>query len=69
MQCILEQFGINPMAVCDLQKFHHAAPQILAYGDDFLLAVIRNSLERGIREGLYRNNLNVDIISRFRLQS
>jgi len=71
MQCILEQFRhINPMVVYDLQKFHHTAyHKFLAYKNDFLLTVIRNNLERGIREGLYRNELNVDILSRFRLQS
>lgn len=71
MNGIVEQFRhINPMVIYDLQKFHHTAyHKFQIYKNDFLLSTIRTNLERGIQEGLYRSELNVDIISRFRLQS
>jgi hypothetical protein len=35
----------------------------------FLLEIIRTNLAKGIREGLYRPDLNVDVLSKFRLES
>jgi len=71
MKGLVEQFRhINPMVMYDLQKFHHTAYQkFLAYKNDFLLRIIRDNLERGLKEGLYRDDFSIDIISRFRLQS
>ena len=71
MESIVDQFRhINPMLIYDLQKFHYSAYQkFLIYKNDFLLRVIRDNLERGIHEGLYRKEINVDVVSKFRLQS
>jgi len=35
----------------------------------FLLEIIINNLEKGVKEGLYRENIKIDILSRFRLES
>lgn len=71
MEHILEQFrNMNPMVLYDLQKFHFASFQkFLKYKNEFLFDVIRKNLERGIREELYRPEINVDVISRFRLET
>jgi TetR/AcrR family transcriptional regulator, cholesterol catabolism regulator len=71
MEMIQEQFrNMNPMILYDLQKFHIGAFQKLAaHKNEFLLSIIRNNIEKGISEGLYRKDINVDILSKFRLES
>src|SRR5687767_7722407 len=71
MEHILEQFrDMNPMVLYDLQKFHFASFQkFLKYKNEFLYDVIRKNLERGIKEELFRPEINVEIISRFRLET
>lgn len=71
MEQILDQFrNMNPMVLYDLQKFHFRSFQkFLKYKNEFLYDVIRKNLERGINEALYRPELNVDIISKFRLET
>ena len=71
MDMIQEQFrNLNPIVVHDLQKFHHRAFQKLAtHKQHYLLDIIRKNLVRGMEEGLYRAEINVDIIARYRLES
>ena len=71
MEYIVEQFrNMNPMVLYDLQKFHFASFQkFLKYKNEFLFDIIRKNLERGIREELFRPEINIDIISRFRLET
>lgn len=68
---LLEQFrNMNPMLIYDLEKFHFRGFQkFMDHKNKFLLQVIRKNMERGLAEGLYRDDLNVEIISRFRLES
>jgi AcrR family transcriptional regulator len=71
MEHIIDQFrDMNPMVLYDLQKFHFTAFQkFLKYKNEFLFDVIKKNIERGIKEELFRPEINVDIISRFRLES
>jgi AcrR family transcriptional regulator len=71
MELIAEQFrNMNPMVLYDLQKFHFASFQkFLKYKNEFLLEVVRKNMERGIKEELFRPEINVDILSRFRLET
>jgi AcrR family transcriptional regulator len=71
MEMIQEQFrNMNPMIMYDLQKFHIGANQKFAsHKNEFLLSIIRNNIEKGISEGLYRKDIEVDILSKFRLES
>ena len=71
MEMIQEQFrNMNPMILYDLQKFHISAFQKLtAHKNEFLLSIIRKNIDKGIAEGLYRKDLNADILSKFRLES
>jgi TetR/AcrR family transcriptional regulator, cholesterol catabolism regulator len=71
MDHIVEQFrNMNPMVIYDLQKFHHNAFQkFLKYKNEFLLDVIRKNMERGIKEELFRPEINVDVLSKFRLET
>jgi len=71
MEMIQEQFrNMNPMILYDLQKFHiRAFQKLTAHKNEFLLSIIRKNIEKGITEGLYRKDISVDILSRFRLES
>lgn len=71
MERIIEQFrNMNPMILYDLQKFHFDAFQkFLKYKNDFLGDVIRKNIDRGIREELFRPEINTDILAKFRLES
>ncbi|SIO50195.1 DNA-binding transcriptional regulator, AcrR family [Chitinophaga niabensis] len=62
--------NMNPVAMMDLQKFHAKAYQIFEqHKDVFMLQMVRQNLERGIREELYRPDLDLEILSRFRTAS
>jgi TetR/AcrR family transcriptional regulator, cholesterol catabolism regulator len=71
MEQIAEQFrNMNPMVLYDLEKFHIASFQkFLKHKNEFLLEVIRKNIERGIQEELFRSEINVDMMSKFRLES
>lgn len=54
--------------VFELQKYHRDAWDLLQeYQRGFMYKVVRNNLERGIREGFYRNDFDVDITAKLHL--
>jgi TetR/AcrR family transcriptional regulator, cholesterol catabolism regulator len=71
MEHIMEEFkNMNPMLVYDLEKFHYKAYQRFKnYKDKFLLQIIRNNIEWGIKDELYRADLNIDVLSKYRIES
>lgn len=71
MDRILDHFSdLNPMLLYDLHKFHfNSFKKFKENKDTFLLEVIRKNILRGINEGLYRPDLNVEVLSRYRLES
>jgi AcrR family transcriptional regulator len=71
MEHIMEEFrNMNPMLLYDLEKFHFKAYQRFKdYKDKFLLQIIRNNIEWGIKDELYRADLNIDVLSKFRIES
>ena len=68
---VIEQLGnLNPMVLYDLEKFHVRAYQrFMEHKNKFLLQIIRQNLEWGIKEELYRSDIDVDILSKFRLEA
>lgn len=61
---------MNPAVIFDLEKYHTGA--FNKYNDHknrFLFNVIVTNLNRGKEEGLYRKEINVNLIARFRLAS
>jgi AcrR family transcriptional regulator len=68
---IVTQFGkMNPVIIYDLEKFHVRSYQrFMEHKNKFLLQTIHHNLEWGIKEGLYRPEINVDVLSKFRLES
>lgn len=62
--------NMNPVVMMDLQKYHAKAFQLFEqHREVFMLQMIRRNLERGIREGLFREDLDLDILSHFRAAS
>lgn len=62
--------NLNPIVLHDLQKFHGKAYQrIVDHKELFLLNVIRENIKRGMKEGFYREDLQVEILSRYRMES
>ncbi|MFM7838077.1 MAG: TetR/AcrR family transcriptional regulator [Chitinophagaceae bacterium] len=71
MKLSLEQIrNMNPVALHDLQKFHVGPYQrIKQHNQEFLLHLIAANIDRGKQEGLYRKEVNAEVLSRFRLES
>ncbi len=62
--------SMNTSLVYDLEKYHPKAFKKLSkYKDEFLYDIIKDNLERGIQEELYKETINIEILTRFRLAS
>lgn len=60
--------NMNPIILFDLQKFHVKAYQVFQdYMNNNLQKTVRQNLERGIREGLYRSDFDINIMTQYRL--
>jgi AcrR family transcriptional regulator len=58
----------HPSVFYDLQKYYPAAWSLFhAHKNKYMLAQIEQNLHRGIAEGLYRADLDVDVLARLRL--
>ena len=67
----MEQFSnINPMVLHDLEKFHFKAFQrFKEHKDKFLYKVVKDNIEWGKKEGYYREDVNTEVLTRFRIES
>lgn len=62
--------GMNTSLVYDLEKYHPKAFKKLSeYRDKFLYNLIKDNIERGINEEIYRPDVHVEILTKFRLAS
>lgn len=62
--------NMNPSIVFDLEKYHPDVSKKLQHHKQvFMYQVIKQNLERGIKEELYRAEINVDVLTRFRIES
>jgi len=61
---------INPMAIFELQRFfsesYKVFKEMLMERD---VQQMRNNILQGMKEGLYREDLNADLLARYRLES
>jgi AcrR family transcriptional regulator len=61
---------MNPNAMMELDKHFPSAFEIIKnHKDEFLFSLIKQNLMKGIEEGFYRNDLDIDILSKFRLET
>ena len=61
---------INPMAIFEMQRFfpeaYNTFREQLSIRD---VAMIRENIEQGIKEGIYREGLNADLLARYRVET
>ncbi len=71
MQSVGERLAtMNPVTLFDLSKFHRRAfDKFVTYKNEFILRMVKANLLRGIDEGLYRPDIDIEILSRYRLES
>ncbi len=71
MEMMTEMFKtMNPSILFDMQKYHPVAYQrFQKHRNDYLYNVCRQNLERGIEEGLYRPEINIEIMARYRVET
>ncbi|MBK6634242.1 MAG: TetR/AcrR family transcriptional regulator [Chitinophagaceae bacterium] len=61
---------MNPSILFDMQKYHQAAfMKFQKHRNEYLYNVCRQNLERGIREELFRPEINVEIMARYRVET
>jgi len=61
---------MNPNSMMELEKhFSNAFDMIKNHKDEFLFSLIKQNLMKGLEEGCYRKDLDIDIISKFRLET
>ena len=59
---------MNPSVMFDLEKYHPKAyRKFLDHKNKFFHEVIKSNLEWGLKDGLYREDIDVEILTRFRL--
>ena len=60
---------MNPVIIFDLEKYH---PQVYKkfhqFKYNFLYGVIKSNIESGIKDELYRTDIDVDVITRYRIE-
>lgn len=71
IEMMQEMFSnMNPSIIHDLEKFHPKAYSIFhSHKYNFLYKVLKENIERGIAEGVYREDIDTDIIVKVRLES
>lgn len=64
-QYIIAQFSeINPAIFFDMKKYYPEAWKMMEdHKHGFIFSKIKENIERGVKEGLYRDNMNPDIIA------
>lgn len=62
--------GMNLVCYVDLQRHYPVAYKYLQkHKESFLFECISSNLKQGIAEGLYRDDIDIDIIARYRMES
>ena len=71
MQNVQEMLlNLNPVILFDIQRSHPGAfKKFTRYKYDYLLKLVQQNIVRGINEGWYREEIDVEIISRLRVET
>jgi AcrR family transcriptional regulator len=60
---------MNPNLIYDLQKYHPVAwNQFNIFREQQLLGAVETNLKKGIKQGLYRADLNIKILAKLRIE-
>ena len=68
---VQEMFArMNPSVLFDMEKYHPVTFKTFKeYQNGFLYRMLAANLSRGVKEGLYREDLDIDVLTRFRIHS
>jgi AcrR family transcriptional regulator len=68
---IQEMFAnMNPSVLFDMEKYHqNCFKKYQEHKNGFLYKMIRSNIERGIAAELYRDDMDVDVLTRYRIHS
>jgi AcrR family transcriptional regulator len=67
---VTEVGGVHPSVQFDLQKYHPKAWGILEHTEDTrVMACVKNNLRKGVNEGLYREDLDMEVVARLHVAS
>jgi AcrR family transcriptional regulator len=68
---VQEMFAnMNPSVLFEMQKYHPVTfRKFQEYKNGFLYQMIRTNIETGIKEELYRADIDVDVLARYRIHS
>jgi len=68
---VQEMFAdMNPAILFDMEKYHpETFKKFKEYQNGFLYGMIKTNLERGVREGIYREDIDIDTLTRYRIHS
>lgn len=71
MEMMVEMFQtMNPSIIFEMQKYYPVAyEKFHQHKTKFLLCHMQQNMERGIKEELYRTDVNPQILARFRVES
>ncbi len=71
MEMMAEMFKtMNPSILFDMQKYHPSAFQkFLKHRNEYLYNICLQNIERGIKEELYRSEIAVGILARYRVET
>lgn len=71
MEMVQQMFeNMNPVILYDIERNHPATFQkFLQHKNKFLFQVIKENIERGQKEELYRADINTDVIAKIRLET
>ena len=71
MTVLQELFSsMNPLTLFEIEKYYPLAfEKIKNHKDDYIFSMISANLEKGIAEGLYRKDVDVTILSKYRLET
>ncbi len=62
--------SLNPIVIFDMKKFHYKTfEKFQNHLHQNLMQMVATNLKRGIAEGYYRDDLDIEIVSRFRMAS
>lgn len=61
---------MNPAIIFEMQKYHpEAYKKMNAHKNKFFVNIMKENLIKGIKEGYYREDINVEVIARYRVES
>src|SRR5438309_3901653 len=62
--------NMNPAVLFEMQKYHPTTfRKFQEYKNGFLYQMIRTNIETGIKEEVYRDDVDVDVLTRYRIHS